>query len=671
MSVEASILCGPSAGRALPGVGRNPLHLRLWRPQPNVFLALEDVSRVLWTDVPDVFLDLLDVAAYVYAADQAVKRGGDTDRNWGEDWRRLLHFAVPVRRPDLWNTPAVRDALVDTLSFLSEDQYDFRFDPHLDPEKAPSYLQFGRGRFADPIRDVLLFSGGLDSLAGAVQEAVADRTTVILVQHRSNPKVAGVHRRLLSALAGKAAAAPPVHLPVRVHKAKGLTREFTQRARSFLFAALGAAVAAVLGLDRVRFYENGVVSANLPLCTQVVGARASRTTHPRVLDGLTRLFTALAGRPFTVDNPFGDRTKEQVVRLLAEHGCAELIRHTRSCARPRAATNRQPHCGVCSQCLGRRLAVLDAGLEGHDPADTYRVDVLRGEIPEGRDQTMVAVYAETARRLAGAEPTRFFGTYGEVTRLLDPEARTATGAAHAIFDLHQRHARAVTGVLERALGEQAARGLWEPPGAGCLLRMITGARAGGPEAPADSPLGENVFRNRGEAWLVRFAGHEEFILMPSVGAAYLSLLLQSPGRPIRATRLVALVAGSPQEYAMGDAGPSLDPDARAALRAECEDYREQIDRARRAEDDVLLGQLQSELAALAERLTRARGLGGRDRRDSDDRENCRKAVVNGIRRAVDKIRKYDRTLAEHLQPPVLRVGVECCYQPPEGVRWEA
>jgi hypothetical protein len=132
---------------------------------------------------------------------------------------------------------------------------------------------------------------------------------------------------------------------------------------------LGAATAAALKLNRVRFYENGVVSVNLPYCTQVVGARASRTTHPRVLAGLTRLFTMSAKRPFTVENPFRDKTKADLVRLLANEGCAELIRYTRSCAHPRVASNSKPHCGVCSQCLDRRLAVLDSGQQAYDPGE--------------------------------------------------------------------------------------------------------------------------------------------------------------------------------------------------------------------------------------------------------------------------------------------------------------
>ena len=39
----------------------------------------------------------------------------------------------------------------------------------------------------------------------------------------------------------------------------------------------------MLGLNRVHFYENGIISLNLPVCAQVVGGRATRTTHPRVM----------------------------------------------------------------------------------------------------------------------------------------------------------------------------------------------------------------------------------------------------------------------------------------------------------------------------------------------------------------------------------------------------
>src|SRR5262249_29579469 len=159
-------------------------------------------------------------------------------------------------------------------------------------------------------------------------EAVVDRKKVALVNHRSGTKLNPRHRALLQLLRAQAHGAPPIHVPVRINKRQGLTKEFSQRTRSFLYAALAAAVAATPGLNRVRFYENGVISLNLPPSPQVVGSRATRTTHPRVLRGFGALFTALAKKKFEVENPFLWMTKTQVLDVIARAGCASLIEHT-------------------------------------------------------------------------------------------------------------------------------------------------------------------------------------------------------------------------------------------------------------------------------------------------------------------------------------------------------
>lgn len=67
-------------------------------------------------------------------------------------------------------------------------------------------------------------------------------------------------------------------------------KEGTHRSRSFLFAALGGITAQAFGLDRISFHENGVVSLNLPPVGNVLGTRATRTTHPQTLARFTRFF---------------------------------------------------------------------------------------------------------------------------------------------------------------------------------------------------------------------------------------------------------------------------------------------------------------------------------------------------------------------------------------------
>ena len=142
-----------------------------------------------------------------------------------------------------------------------------------------------------------MFSGGLDSFAGALEELIEREERVVLVSHGSATKLAKVQRDLVTEMRRRIGKDRVLHVTLTAQLADRARREGTQRSRSFLFAALGLAVAEMFGLDSVHFFENGVVSLNLPLVGQVVGARATRTTHPRVLRGLEGLFSALCGAP--------------------------------------------------------------------------------------------------------------------------------------------------------------------------------------------------------------------------------------------------------------------------------------------------------------------------------------------------------------------------------------
>lgn len=90
-----------------------------------------------------------------------------------------------------------------------------------------------------------MFSGGLDSLGGAIQEAIADKRSVALVSHRSSPKIDNRQRALLEDLKKHNPPTQPFHVPVWINKEKALGREYTQRTRSFLYASLGVRIPAM------------------------------------------------------------------------------------------------------------------------------------------------------------------------------------------------------------------------------------------------------------------------------------------------------------------------------------------------------------------------------------------------------------------------------------------
>ena len=236
--------------------------------------------------------------------------------------------------------------------------------------------------------------------------------------------------------------------PFRRRSVATSAREYTQRARSFLYAALAATVASVLGHDRIRFFENGVTSLNLPIAPQLVGGRASRTTHPQSLHGFARLFSELLGQPFGVENPFIWKTKTDTVRLIKEQGCGALIARSVSCSKTMEATRLYTHCGRCSQCIDRRFATLAADLtDQEDPPEMYKVDLLTGERTFGENRTMAESFLRRAGQLRSISEMDFFVEYPEAPRVLRHVGLASDEAGRRIWELHRRHGEEVFAAL--------------------------------------------------------------------------------------------------------------------------------------------------------------------------------------------------------------------------------
>src|SRR2546430_17402820 len=98
-------------------------------PYPPLFrsdLYLHDIRRRLAADVPAVLTDLLEIAAYVFAADEMVSRGGPAMAVLGRGWRRRFRFVLPVRHPPPRAPPAFLLAFTDSPAFLVQDGIAFQ-----------------------------------------------------------------------------------------------------------------------------------------------------------------------------------------------------------------------------------------------------------------------------------------------------------------------------------------------------------------------------------------------------------------------------------------------------------------------------------------------------------------------------------------------------------------
>ncbi len=469
---EHLFLCGLSdAQRATYKGGRE---LNLHGPKANVRLKLDDIRRNFLMVEPALLADLIEIAAYVFAADCSVSRGGITFPNAGSKWRRTFHLVVAVREPGRWSEPGLLKALREALEFLSDDTWNFTFEEMANPPPIQTYLNFAE---PSPERSgdtsIVLFSGGLDSYAGAVHELTQTNRHVVLMSRRIEGMTIPRQAELADEIR-KRYRRRVTHVSLNAGLTKETAaREHTQRTRTFLLAAMALVAAVMESADRVRFYENGIMSVNLPISGQVVGSRASRSTHPRSLMLLERLGGLIAAPGIKIDNPFIWSTKAEIVSELLQHPESRAISRTLSCSKTREMTLAHPHCGTCAQCLQRRISTLGANAGDLDPKVDYAVDLLVGA-RHGWEDTAMAV--ETIRsalefwRMSEREiATRFSGELGSLATCFENDAPESV--ARKCADLFKRHGDTVHDILVRAHKEYAQAIFDETLPDTCLVRL--------------------------------------------------------------------------------------------------------------------------------------------------------------------------------------------------------
>ena len=169
----------------------------------------------------------------------------------------------------------------------------------------------------------------------------------------------------------------------------------------------------------------------------------------------------------------------------------------------------------------------------------------------------------------------------------------------------------------------------------------------------------NVFRREGDYWLLVFEGRTERV-RDLKGFSYLARLLAHPGREFHVLDLVAAETG--QQMPLDDAGEMLDERAKSTYRRRLAEIEDDIEQARALADAEREAQADAERDFLVRELSRAVGLGGRDRRASSDSERARSGVTRAVRHGIARIGEHHPQLGEHLNRAV-RTGTYCAYAP--------
>ena len=308
-------------------------HIRHRSGDRDLNLLIENLSHACLQTVDRHASDLVRIAAYVYAADQIVRRGGMKDV-YGKHWRREFSLVIPVSDPDFWTQEQLCLRLEAMLAFLTDDGWHFYFTSGV-PQDQQMVLNFDKPELYRSPDSVVLFSGGADSLCAVVEAVAQSKLRPVLVSHRSTFRVHAWQRRLIQDLRRYFAEWEFPHISVWVHRKGSEAKETSQRTRAFLYASLGAVTGSQLGVESIILADNGIVSMNLPINDQLVGALATRSTHPKFVD-LFNSFTKMVLPTTTVlYNPLRYRTKSEALTVLKVNGCSQLLQETVSCAHSR------------------------------------------------------------------------------------------------------------------------------------------------------------------------------------------------------------------------------------------------------------------------------------------------------------------------------------------------
>lgn len=321
--------------------------------------AIEDLVGVQVFPT-EVGLDLLVLAAHVHAADTRIARASESQ----DGWTREIRLVVPVSDLARWAAAA---PLIDRmLRFLTGDHWTvgFRVRPAGFAQLIPRRL----AKTPTPIFDrVNLFSGGLDSLIGAI-DALAAGATPLLVSHAGEGAVSDSQERcydgLLAEFGEKRLARLRVWMNFPTDLVKNVLPENSTRGRSFLFFAAAAFAASGLpGLTEINVPENGFIALNVPLDPLRLGSLSTRTTHPFYIARWNELLVA-AGFQCALRNPYWDQTKGEMVKACSNSKLLKaLVPKSLSCSSPtkgRWQGHAAGHCGYCLPCLIRRAALHPA-----------------------------------------------------------------------------------------------------------------------------------------------------------------------------------------------------------------------------------------------------------------------------------------------------------------------
>lgn len=306
----------------------------------------------------NVALDFFFISSFVYGIDRFVERHGYST----DGWSRELNVCFPVYNVSVWDD--AKNELEKTLSFLTGDYWTVSFTNNtLVLPTIPLSATYSQNDFVQ----VNLFSGGLDSLIGAI-DFLADTENagknILLVSHsdyqmKSKLEQEALFEKLLNEYKERVVRVGVAEISLDSTSFNEMEKTF--RSRSLLFLGIAVLVADSLRLP-IIVPENGSVSLNYPLSASRRGSCSTRTTHPTFILYVKTLLSKLSLKN-GIENPYEFNTKGEMVKSCKNLELLKsIVSISNSCGKRGHTANRtnsnSTHCGVCMPCTYRKASLL-------------------------------------------------------------------------------------------------------------------------------------------------------------------------------------------------------------------------------------------------------------------------------------------------------------------------
>lgn len=307
---------------------------------------IRDIQRV-GLCLSEKIWDFNTIAFSVVSADNSLRRKNSVD-----GWTRQIDLTVHLYNPSVWEP--VKLNFEKTLRFLTGDFWYLTFKDGGVSLPVHQNREFNLFETSDFYEDcVCLLSGGVDSLAGAIDLVAEGHRPIFISQLvRGDAKTQRNYAEKISLESHHFQWNHNIHLPN--DESEGSTR--SRSIIFFAFAALAASAIQVQPSSSVNIIvpENGFISLNIPLHSGRMGSFSTKSTHPVYLKCIQNIWNEV-GINLNLQMPYQFKTKGEILaKCKNQQLLKELVFQSVSCGKYRVY--HMQHCGRCFPCLVRRAA---------------------------------------------------------------------------------------------------------------------------------------------------------------------------------------------------------------------------------------------------------------------------------------------------------------------------